>query len=113
MNLKTLFFGLVIVFLNVNCNSDSESDLKAPTPILVNYKENIKPIMSVKCNYCHNGQGLTSYLTYEETKNSIIQILNRIQKNEGEAGFMPSGRPKLSQSDINTFLKWQTDGLLE
>jgi hypothetical protein len=108
MNLKSLFFGLIIISFFVNCESDSESDLRAPVPELVKYDKSIKPIMDAKCISCHS-----EYSNYSGTKNDITDILIRIQKNNGDPLLMPQNGPKLSQADINLFLKWQTDGLLE
>jgi len=107
---------LTIIFLSIfflNCDNNSESDLIAPTPEKVTYNTTIKNIMNVKCNICHNNNIANSYLTYQETKNDIEEILVRIQRNEGTPGAMPQGGPKLSQADINLFLKWKADGLLD
>lgn len=61
MNLKSLFFGLIIITFFVNCESDSESDLRVPVPELVKYDKSIKTIISAKCNSCHSGVSLPSY----------------------------------------------------
>jgi hypothetical protein len=108
MNLKSLFLGTAIIALFMNCETDSESDLRAPVPVLVKYNNSIKPIMDAKCTSCHN-----EYSNYSGTKNDITAILIRIQKNNGDPLLMPQNGPKLSQADINLFLKWQADGLLE
>ena len=111
--MKNSILLLFFSFFLYSCISESISDISAPIPEKVKYNTNIKNIMSIKCNLCHKGSTATSYLTYIETKNAISEILNRIQKNEGSSGAMPQGGPKLSQSEINLFIKWQEDGLLE
>jgi hypothetical protein len=112
MNLKSLLFSIGLGVVFVNCENDSVSDLTVPVPTKVKYTETIKPIMSVKCNSCHNS-GNINYSTYQLTKDNINKLLNRIQRENGDNQLMPQGGPKLSQSDINLFLKWQADGLLE
>lgn len=112
MKIKFLITIVLVALLFTNCEKDSESDLKAPVPEVVKYTTNIKPIMEAKCNSCHNS-GNSNFSTYTLAKNNLSIILNRIQRENGDNQLMPQGGPKLSQADINLFLKWQTDGLLE
>lgn len=116
MKIKSIIPIIIISFLFLNCEIDSESDLTAPVPDVVEYVKTIKPIMDNKCNGCHDGSTATQYLNYSQTKNAISGvngILDRIQRNQADSQVMPQGSPKLSQADINLFLKWQADGLLE
>jgi hypothetical protein len=116
MKINFLIPVIIISFLSLNCEKDSESDLTAPVPTIVKYTTSIKPIMDNKCNGCHNGSTATQYLNFQQAKNAISGvngILDRIQRNQADSQVMPQGSPKLSQADINLFLKWQADGLLE
>ena len=112
MKIKFFIPILLVALLFTNCEKDSESDLKNPVPEIVKYTINIKPIMEAKCNSCHN-TGNSNYSNYTLAKNNISIILNRIQRENGDNQLMPQGGPKLSQADINLFLKWNSDGLLE
>jgi predicted CXXCH cytochrome family protein len=110
--MKKLVKIIILSIFFLNCDNDSEFDLKTPTPETVKYTTNIKPIMQEKCNSCHNS-GNSNYSTYQLTKDNINIILNRIQRENGDNLLMPQGRPKLSQADINLFIKWKADGLLD
>lgn len=74
----------------------------------VTFNADIKPLITANCGSCHS-----SFTTYQTAKNNIDKILDRIQRAAGSSGAMPQGGPKLSQSDIDKFIKWNTDGLLE
>lgn len=83
--------------------------------IETNYTANIQPLMVANCTPCHfppkgNKKPYDNYLA---VKTDIDSILNHIQKNPGEKGFMPFKHPKLSDSTINVFVLWKKDGLLE
>ena len=47
------------------------------------------------------------------SKETIDDILVRIKANPGDKGFMPFKHDKLSDSLINVFVKWKSDGLAE
>lgn len=83
-------------------------------PDLITFENNIKPLIQTHCSPCHVAGGSKSLL--ENFANSSLQInsiLNRVNRMEGEDGFMPKDETKLSDSDIALIKKWQTDGLLE
>jgi hypothetical protein len=74
----------------------------------VTFNADIKPLITANCGSCHN-----NFTVYQNAKNNINSILDRIQRAAGSSGAMPQGGPKLSQADIDKFIKWNTDGLLE
>jgi mono/diheme cytochrome c family protein len=81
----------------------------------VTYIGNVESLMQTHCTPCHfppkgNKKPLD---TYAAVKDEIGEILESIQKNPGEKGFMPMKHPKLSDSTIKVFVQWQKDGLLE
>lgn len=81
----------------------------------VTYNGSVKNIIETSCSPCHiAGKGNKKSLdNYEAAKNSIDDIIARIQKNPGEHGFMPVMNPKLSDADIAAFVNWKNSGLNE
>ena len=79
------------------------------------YVLNVKPLMEMNCTPCHfppkgNKKAYDNYLA---VKGDIDAILERVNKNPGERGFMPMKHPKLSDSSIAVLVKWKNDGLRE
>ena len=116
-----------IVFLILLCNSvlfyscanDSEDDLidQMPVPELVTYNDNVKSIIDNNCIFCHSEPPVNgapySLMDYNDVKNNVASIINRISMQQGQGGLMPSGGPRLPQNIIDEVVQWQTDGLLE
>lgn len=73
---------------------------------LVSYAADIKPILAPKCGSCH-----TKYKNYTGTKADINLIINRINRAQGSAGFMPKNGNKLPQSQLDLIQQWLDDGL--
>lgn len=81
----------------------------------ITYDGNVKPIMEARCTPCHfppkgNKKPYNSYLA---VKNDIDSIIDRVNRNPTEKGFMPFKHPKLSDSTINVLVQWKKDGLKE
>jgi hypothetical protein len=79
------------------------------------YTADIQPLLVANCSPCHfppkgNKKPLD---TYAAATANIDDVIARIQKNPGDKGFMPFKHPKLSDSTINAFVQWKTDGLRE
>lgn len=84
-------------------------------PAKITYNANIQPLMVANCSPCHMPpKGFKkAYNTYDAVKGDIDAIISRIEKNPGDKGFMPFKHPKLSDSTIQVYVQWKTDGLLE
>ncbi len=81
-------------------------EVKSVTTKIV-FDADIAPIFQRNgCNGCHN-------TTYSGTKDRLNSVLDRIQRQESQAGFMPQGGRRLSDAEINLIKKWVSDGLLE
>lgn len=115
---KKIFYSILIV-LFYNCESDSINDIsnQAPNPdpeVKVSYVTDIAPIMSANCTSCHSNPPISGagipLTTYSEVKDGIDQVLDRINRNEGDPKLMPIGGPKLPQSVIDKIQKWKDDG---
>ena len=117
--IKMYCYGFVIFILN-GCTTDSLSDLTAVEEVeMITYSENIKSIIDNNCISCHgstpsNGAPM-SLTTYENVKEAVLNrdLLERISRAEGTSGAMPLGGPRLPQTDINSIIQWNTEGLLE
>ena len=69
----------------------------------------VRPILSANgCIGCHAGFG-----SFSGARSSITGILDRVQRQPGQAGFMPQGGQPLSTAEVNTLKKWVEDGLTE
>ncbi len=108
-----MLFGTLFL---VYCSSTKKAAAPAPAVHLLSYETDVKSLIESKCTPCHlpaKGGNKAPFDTYERTKDFIDPILTRIQLNPGEKGFMPMKHPKLSDSAINVFKQWKTDGLLK
>lgn len=119
---KTPFIFYFVFLLIIGCEYASEDDLinsEIEQPVLINYNDNIKPIIDNNCVFCHNSPPVngasTSLITYENVVDGIANnnLINRISAQTGESGAMPLGGPRLPQNLIDLVKQWQEDGLLE
>lgn len=81
----------------------------------ITYAAHVQPIMEAHCTPCHFPPkgNKKPYNTYLAVKNDIDSIIDRVNRNPGEKGFMPFKHPKLPDSTINLLAQWKKDGLLE
>ena len=101
----------------MSCDTKTYEDISDVKPITetVTYKKNVKTIMDNNCVVCHSATGSVSYFPltdYTSVKNSVNEIIDRIQRPNGDPLKMPKGGT-LSQDNINMIIKWKADGLLE
>lgn len=109
----SLFAVLVLVL--TNC--DPAKKAAATEVPKLNYEANVQFVIAGNCSPCHipsKGGNKKAYDNYANVKTDIDEIIRRIELNPGEKGFMPFKKTvKLSDSTINVFKQWRTDGLLE
>ncbi|WP_241486064.1 c-type cytochrome [Chryseobacterium angstadtii] len=100
--------------LLIACDSRTYEEISDNTPIttLVRYNTEVKTIVDNNCIGCHSAGSFKPLTTYNDVKNNIDGIIDRIQRPNGDPGKMPQGG-SLSQTQINTFIKWKADGLTE
>ncbi|MBB6372163.1 hypothetical protein [Chryseobacterium shigense] len=115
--MKKIICILTGFVLLISCESRTYEEISDHTPITeqVKYTKDIKPIIDANCIVCHSPGGAASFqpwTNYNQVKNNIDNILDRIQRANGDPEKMPQGGA-LSQAQINTFLKWKADGLAE
>ena len=115
------FFLVALCLIISSCTNTSEKDLIEqidPTEPIT-YSEHIKPVFDSNCINCHsspaiNGAGV-SLTTYNNVKNSIenTNLIDRINWQPGQGGFMPLGGTRLPQNLIDLIIQWQSEGFVE
>ena len=89
------------------CEKNVEEDLEIKTvdcsAVETYYNENVAPILSSNCVGCHPGQGGLSLDSYTSVYSAIKSgnVLDRVNRNSGENGFMPQGGQKLSNANLD------------
>ncbi len=115
--LSTILIGTVLVS---SCTNDSSADLIGIDDLdEVTYTNTVKSIIDNNCISCHaatpiNGAPM-SLTTYENVKEAVLNggLLDRISRDQGESGMMPSGGTRLPQAVIDQVFAWNTQGLNE
>jgi len=112
MRKLTIPFLLAGLFVFQYCSTAKKAQKE---PAKITYEANVQSIITNNCAPCHiPPNGKRELLnTYDAAKSHIDEIITRIQKKPGEKGFMPFKHEKLSDSTIQVFVQWRTDGLLE
>ena len=115
--MKNILFLLSIAAFSWACESRTYEEIsdQTPAPVVVKYTSDVQPLVDANCLSCHSANGSASYFPlteYSQVKNSINNIIDRIQRANGDPQKMPQGG-SLSTSQINIFVKWKADGLLE
>jgi hypothetical protein len=111
---KLLLFGALAAFavLLTQCRSGRASKSQQK----LTYVDDIQPMIASKCTPCHipdKGGKVEPLNTYASAKSHIDDIIRRIELHPGEKGYMPFKKPRLSDSAINVFKQWKTDGMPE
>lgn len=112
--MKKLLFIVSAAAMLIACESRTYEEISDNTPITetVTYTKDVKTIVDNNCIGCHSAGSFKPLTTYNDVKTNIDGILDRIQRANGVPGKMPQGG-SLSQSQINIFIKWKADGLVE
>lgn len=112
---------LATLFLIISCKKEEmiespetpENSIEEEAPEnAITFSKHISSILSTNCNNCHGPSGdQTNYASFQNAKQNVDAILNRIQREEGSSGFMPRNGNKLSDEDIALIQQWKDDGL--
>jgi hypothetical protein len=102
-------------------NEAGSTEFEAPLSVEVKarakitYKANIQGVIANNCTPCHvTGGGNTKYgNSFAAAKGGIDNIINRVNRMQGSAGFMPQSGIKLDSATLALIAQWKTDGLLE
>ncbi len=121
MKITQFIFTTTFTVLILSCTNTSESDLidQVDPQIVITYTEHIKPIFDSNCVACHsnpaiNGAGVP-LTTVSQVQSSIenTNLIDRINKQSGEGGFMPLGGSRMPQASIDLIIQWQSEGFAE
>jgi hypothetical protein len=123
MNKKTILFTLsaIILFIGImnSCSyKNKETLLGSTTCDTINTKFGgvIMPIITTQCNTqsgCHGASaGSITLETYQEVKDNLPAILDRINRASTASGFMPKNNPKLDACSISQIQTWSNRGAL-
>ena len=99
-----------VCLIMAGCSKEDE-----PEVTKVTYNNAVKSVLVTNCAPCHvsGGGNPSKWDDYNTAKSKIDDILERVNRDVSEAGFMPQGGTKLSVSAINILNQWKSDGLLE
>ncbi|REC78908.1 hypothetical protein DRF57_01130 [Chryseobacterium rhizosphaerae] len=115
-NMRKLTYLVLLSSIGIlnSCDSRTYEEISDNTPITlpVKYTADVKPIIDNNCIGCHSAGSFKPLVTYDQAKNNIDGILDRIQRPNGDPEKMPKGG-SLSATQINIFIKWKADGLTE
>ncbi|WP_281233863.1 cytochrome c [Flavobacterium gelatinilyticum] len=127
---KVLALTILMAIFTSCSDSDTYQEIETPpttgTPdpdpnpepaTAVTYTKNVKSIIDANCIGCHQSgrsAGFRPLTTYAEVKAAVenANLLGRIQLQTGQQGIMPQGG-RMSQTNIDLIVKWNTDGLKE
>ena len=90
-----------------NVEEDHENNSVDCSVVKAYYTENVAPILSSNCIIaCHSGATPAAGLlldTYTSVYSAIKSgnVLDRVNRNSGENGFMPQGGQKLSNANLD------------
>jgi hypothetical protein len=106
INITAVNAAAVPVLFN---NSFTINVTPANTVVRTTFEADVRMIFSSNgCVNCH-----ADLATFTAARNRVNSILDRIQRQPNQGGFMPQGGTKVSDTQINTIKKWLADGLLE
>jgi len=101
---KFILFIFIISFFGCahNVAEDSEQNCAETESF---YVETIAPILSQNCVGCHSGESPSGDLrldSFTSVRNSIESTLDRVNRDQGSAGFMPQGGSKLTEDQMTS-----------
>ena len=104
---------LAIIF----CSCTYNELILEPVPVCKSdnptFLDCVQPIIDHHCLGCHSSASANGDLSnYDVISSSIMNgdLIDRVQRNEGELGFMPMGANQLNELDIQILMKWKNNG---
>ncbi len=87
-----------------NVEEDHESNTVDCSAVETYYTKNVAPILSSNCIGCHSASADLPLDSYTNVYSAIKSgnVLDRVNRNSGDNGFMPQGGQKLSQPNLDT-----------
>lgn len=111
--MKKLIYIISMSAVFIACESRTYEEISDNKPITekVTYNKDVKTIIDANCVNCHS-PGAQDLTNYNQVKNNIDNIIDRISRPNGDPLKMPQGG-SLSPTQINIITKWKADGLSE
>ena len=102
---NTITIPLLLCICFSGCEKNVEEDHVDCSVVETYYNENVAPILSSNCIGCHSGGTASAGLhldSYTSVYSAIKSgnILDRVNRNNGDNGFMPQGGQKLSNANL-------------
>lgn len=118
---KYLTIGIVIASVTIfsNCHSTKKAQGSTTTEAVkpkVTYETDVQNLVSAKCSPCHfpsKGGNKKPFDSYDAVHANIDSMISRIELMPGQKGFMPFKNAKLSDSVINVFKEWRSQGAIK
>jgi hypothetical protein len=110
--LKKIFNLLLLCLIPISaCVKNIEPEIEDSTVdcsiLETYYTDHVAPILLANCiNYgCHTSTNLSGQLDlsiYTSVKTRLPSILDLVNREQGSFGFMPMGKPKLSDANLDS-----------
>jgi hypothetical protein len=117
-----IVFATAVILLS-NCGPSQKTTATTTTTTTttttapkLTYESNLQTVIAGKCSPCHfpaKGGNKKAFDNYTNVKTDIDEMIRRIELNPTDKGFMPFRGAKLSDTTINLFKQWRSDGALE
>ena len=96
---------LCICFSGCEKNVEEDHEIKTVdcSAVETYYTEDVAPILSSNCIVCHSASANLPLDSYTSVYSAIKSgnVLDRVNRNSGDNGFMPQGGQKLSQPNLD------------
>lgn len=113
----SLFFSYCSSTKKATTAAADAAKTEVPAAPKTNYASNVDAVIQGYCSPCHipaKGGRVKALDTYTAVKDNIDVIIQRVELNPGDRGFMPFKKTeKLSEANIALLKQWKTDGLIE
>jgi hypothetical protein len=110
------YYVLIAISLTSILLTYCHGSKKAMASHKTTYTGSLQTVIMANCSPCHipaKGGNKEAYDNYANVVKDIDAMINRIQLNPGDRGFMPFRGKKLNDSTINVFKQFKADGMLE
>jgi hypothetical protein len=77
----------------------------------VTFANDVKPLITQYCSTCHTTGPQTIYTNYSNASRDINLILDRVQRKQGSAGYMPKNENPLTTTQVQILKDWLAQGL--
>ena len=104
--IRLLFLFSIFIVSSCTYHELSPCETNKPT-----FSDCVKPIFEQNCMDCHSSN-INRLTNYEEIKEAVLngKVIESIEKEENELGFMPLFNNKLTSQEIELIKNWKENG---